>query len=109
MATEILPRLFVPDFHNNANFMTWRNMLLRTTQKGYARVSAAIRDTDMQTSTSCLTLPTLAVVGDKDAATPPALVRGTAGLVVGSQFGIIFYARHLPSVEKPDVLIDLFA
>jgi 3-oxoadipate enol-lactonase len=89
MATEILPRLFVPDFHNNANFMTWRNMLLRTTQKGYARVSAAIRDTDMQTSSSCLTLPTLAVVG--------------------SQFGIIFYARHLPSVEKPDVLIDLFA
>ena len=42
MATEILTGLFAPDFHNNANFMMRRNMLLRTTQKDYARCSAAL-------------------------------------------------------------------
>jgi len=47
MATEILTGLFAPDFHNNANFMMRRNMLLRTTQKDYARCSAAFRDTDV--------------------------------------------------------------
>jgi len=81
---EILIGLYAPDFQNNTNFMMWCNMLLRTKKKGHVRVSAAFRETDVQTSASCLTLPTLDFVGDKDAATPPALVRGTADLVVSS-------------------------
>ncbi len=103
MADAILERWFAPAFHNDPNFAMWRNMLVRTTDQGYARVSAAIRDTDLLTSTSGLTLPTLAVVGDKDGATPPDLVRETADLITGAQFEIIRGAGHLPCVEKPEV------
>lgn len=107
MADAILERWFAPDFHADSNFAMWRNMLVRTSDQGYARVSAAIRDTDLVTSTSGLTLPTLALVGDRDGATPPDLVRETAELIVGSQFEIIRGAGHLPCVEKPQVFTRL--
>jgi 3-oxoadipate enol-lactonase len=107
MADAILQRWFAPEFHKNANFAMWRNMLVRTTNQGYARVSAAIRDTDLVSSTARLTLPTLAIVGDRDGATPPDLVRETAELIAGSRFEIIRGAGHLPCVEKPDVFIGL--
>lgn len=106
MADGILERWFAPDFHSDANFAMWRNMLVRTTDQGYARVSTAIRDTDLLTSTARLTLPTLAVVGDKDGATPPDLVRETADLIAGSRFEVMRGAGHLPCVEKPDEFIS---
>ena len=107
MADGILERWFAPDFHSDANFAMWRNMLVRTTDQGYARVSAAIRDTDLKVSTSRLTLPTLAIVGDRDGATPPDLVRETAELIDGALFEVIRGAGHLPCVEKPDVFTAL--
>ena len=79
----------------------WRNMLVRQSDEGYARVSAAIRDTDLLESTARLQLSTLAVVGSEDGSTPPDLVRETAGLIPGSDFRIIRGAGHLPCVEKP--------
>jgi 3-oxoadipate enol-lactonase len=102
MADAILERWFAPNFHQDANFAMWHNMLVRTTDQGYARVSAAIRDTDLMVSTSRLTQPTLAVVGDRDGATPPDLVRETAELIAGARFEIIRGAGHLPCVEKPE-------
>lgn len=107
MAEAILERWFAPDFHKSADFPMWRNMLVRTTDQGYARVSAAIRDTDLLASTARLTLPTLAVVGDRDGATPPDLVRDTAELIEGARFEIIRGAGHLPCVEKPQVFVRL--
>ncbi|WGI21394.1 3-oxoadipate enol-lactonase [Amylibacter sp. IMCC11727] len=107
MADAILERWFAPEFHHDGNFAMWRNMLVRTTDQGYARVSAAIRDTDVMESTSRLTQPTLAVVGDRDGATPPDLVRETAELISGSRFSIIRGAGHLPCVEKPQVFTQL--
>ncbi len=107
MADGILERWFAPAFHKDKNFAMWRNMLVRTTDQGYARVSAAIRDTDLMVSTSRLTLPTLAIVGESDGATPPDLVRETAELIEGAGFEIIRGAGHLPCVEKPDVFIEL--
>ncbi|MEJ6709861.1 MAG: 3-oxoadipate enol-lactonase [Amylibacter sp.] len=107
MADGILERWFAPDFHSDANFAMWRNMLVRTTDLGYARVSAAIRDTDLKVSTSRLTLPTMAIVGDRDGATPPDLVRETAELIDGALFEVIRGAGHLPCVEKPDVFTGL--
>jgi 3-oxoadipate enol-lactonase len=102
MADAILERWFAPSFHQDANFSMWRNMLVRTTDQGYARVSAAIRDTDLMVSTSQLTQPTLAVVGDRDGATPPDLVRETAEIIAGARFEIIRGVGHLPCVEKPE-------
>ena len=76
-------------------------MLTRTPDAGYAGCSAAISGTDFFTTTSGLTLPTLALAGSEDGSTPPDLVRETAGLIKGSRFELIRGAGHLPMVEKP--------
>ncbi|MEM7438744.1 MAG: 3-oxoadipate enol-lactonase [Pseudomonadota bacterium] len=107
LAHGVLERWFTPAFFDDPNFPMWRNMLLRTSSQAYARVSAAIRDTDLLESTARLQLPTMAVVGANDGATPPDLVRETAGLITGSQFHVIKAAGHLPCVDQPEALITL--
>ena len=56
---------------------------------------------DFIATTSMLTLPTLAIAGSEDGATPPDLVRETAGLIEGARFELIRGAGHLPCVEAP--------
>ena len=107
VADAILVRWFAPDFLDDPNFPMWRNMLSRTSDQGYARVCAAIRDTDLLVSTARLTLPLLAIVGDKDGSTPPDMVRETAELVAGARFEIIRNTGHLPCVEKPEIFTKL--
>ena len=107
ISETMLQRWFTPTFHKHQDFAMWRNMLVRTSNQGYRRVCAALRDTDLITSTSGLILPTLVVVGDKDGSTPPDLVRETAELIIGSRFELIRGAGHLPCIEKPDVFTAL--
>lgn len=105
LADAILERWFTRRFRElAADFPLWRNMLVRTTVDGYCGTCAAIRDTDLIESTSRLRLPCLAVCGTEDGATPPDLVRETAGLIPGSRFELIRDAGHIPSVEQPEVL-----
>ena len=77
-------------------------MLTRQPIDGYIGCAAAIAGTDFYTTTAALTLPTLAIAGSEDGATPPDLVRETANLVKGSKFHLIRNAGHLPCVDKPD-------
>lgn len=107
IADGILERWFSKPFFDDPSFPMWRNMLIRQSDRGYARVSAAIRDTDFLESTARLTLPTLVVVGAHDGATPPDLVRDTANLITGAQFHVIKGAGHIPCVEQPVVFTQL--
>jgi len=105
LADGILERWFTRRFREeDPTFPVWRNMLVRTTAEGYSGTCAAIRDTDLMESTSRLRLPCLAVCGSEDGATPPDLVRETAGLIPGSRFELIRAAGHLPCIEQPQVL-----
>lgn len=106
LADGILERWFAREFFDHTDFPMWRNMLVRQSDEGYARVSTAIRDTDLVDSTARLRLATLAVVGDRDGATPPDLVRETAALIPGAEFHIIRGAGHLPCVEKPGAFTE---
>jgi 3-oxoadipate enol-lactonase len=103
---SILERWFSKDFRANRKeeLACWRAMLCRTTEDGYCGCGAAIRDTDLMESTARLTLPTLAMAGDEDGATPPDLVRETAALIPGARFEVIRGSGHLPCIEKPDVV-----
>ena len=107
IAEAILDRWFSKDFLQSAELAAWRCMLTRTPGDGYMGVSAAISGTDFYTTTASLTLPTLAIAGSEDGATPPDLVRETAALVKGSRFELIRGAGHLPMVEKPREFADL--
>ncbi len=107
LADAVMERWFSKPFQASPEMIPWRNMLTRTLDDGYAGVSAAISGTDYYTTTASLTLPTLAIAGSEDGATPPDLVRETASLVKGSRFELIRGAGHLPMVEKPGEFADL--
>jgi len=102
MAPTILEWWFSKPFRQTVEVAPWANMLARSPAQGYAGCSAAIAGADFITPTSGLRLPTLAIAGDKDGATPPDLVRETADLIPGSRFHLIKGAGHIPCVENPD-------
>lgn len=96
-----MERWFSRRFRATAEMQGYRNMLTRQPVEGYAGCAAAISGTDFLTPTSGLTLPTLAIAGSEDGATPPDLVRETSELIRGARFHLIRGAGHLPPVEKP--------
>ncbi|MCR9157846.1 MAG: 3-oxoadipate enol-lactonase [Rhodobacteraceae bacterium] len=102
LADATMTRWFTQAFRATDEFRFWRNMLVRTSAKGYIGCSHAIAGTDFYTTTAALRLPTLGIAGSEDGSTPPDLVRETTELVPGSQFHLIRKAGHLPCVEAPD-------
>lgn len=99
-ADSILDRWFGESMrHDRVNLAPWKNMLVRSPLAGYLGTSAAIAASDMTSSTSELTMPVMALVGEHDGATSPGLVQGTAELC-GADFHIIANAGHLPCVEQ---------
>ena len=103
IAGPILERWFSARFRaEDPALPLWRSMLTRTPMEGYALTSAAIRDCDLTESTRALAIPVLAMAGEEDGSTPPALVRATAELVAGARFHVIAGAGHLPCVEAPE-------
>ncbi len=101
IADAVMERWFGRDFRATPGLALWRARFCETPPDGYAGCCAAIRGTDFYTPTSGLRLPTLAIAGSEDGATPPDLVRETAGLIPGARFEIIRRAGHLPCVENP--------
>jgi 3-oxoadipate enol-lactonase len=102
LADGVMERWFGKPFRATPELHAWRTMLTRQPVDGYAGCAAAIAGTDFFATTATLRLPTLAIAGDQDGATPPDLVRETAALIPGSRFSLIRGAGHLPCVEKPD-------
>ena len=101
IADATMERWFSRRFRNTPALHAWRNMLTRQPVEGYTGCAAAIAGTDFYTTTSGLTLPTLAIAGSEDGATPPDLVRETAELIKGSRFELMRGVGHLPMVEDP--------
>jgi 3-oxoadipate enol-lactonase len=102
MAPGVMERWFSPAFRATPELALWRTMFERQPAEGYVGCCNAIAGTDFLTPTSGLRLPTLAIAGDHDGATPPDLVRETADLIPGSRFELIRGAGHIPCVEAPD-------
>ena len=76
-------------------------LFLGTDPQGWCGAAAAVSGTDFYTPTASLTLPTLAIAGANDGATPPDLVKETADLILGSRFALLRGVGHLPMVEQP--------
>lgn len=53
-----------------------------------------------------LTCPTLVIVGEHDALTPPSVARDYAARIPGAQFAVIPHAGHLSNLEQPQVFIQ---
>ena len=83
-----------------------RAMLLSTDPEGWIGLASAVAGTDFYTTTATLTLPTLAIAGSLDAATPPDMVREMADLIRGSSFQLLRAAGHLPPTDQPQAFAD---
>ncbi|MFN3844694.1 MAG: 3-oxoadipate enol-lactonase [Paracoccaceae bacterium] len=109
IADATLERWFGRQWRALPDLPRMRAMLLATPDEGWMGAAAAIAGTDFYTQTAALTLPTLAIAGMNDGATPPDLVKETADLILGSRFALLRGAGHLPMVEKPDDYAQLLS
>lgn len=107
IADAILERWFSAAFRRErvAELAVWRNMLVRTPVQGYLGTCAALRDADLTAEAARIAVPILCIAGTEDGATPPDLVRSTAGLIPGARFHLIDGVGHIPGVENPDAVI----
>lgn len=101
MEGAVLDRWFGSTYRGTPTAALWGAMLSRTPAAGYVACCAAIAAADLKDSTAALRLPTLAIAGSHDGASPPDLVAATAALIPGAQVHVIDDAGHLPCVENP--------
>lgn len=101
METAVLDRWFGPAFRATPEAALWGAMLSRTPATGYIGCCAAIAEADLTEQTTTLRLPTIAIAGSRDGASPPDLVAATAALIPEAKFHVIDGAGHLPCVEDP--------
>jgi pimeloyl-ACP methyl ester carboxylesterase len=59
--------------------------------------------TDLLASISC---PTLVVVGELDALTPPSVAQEYAAQIPGAQLVVITNAGHLSNLEQPEAFLQ---
>ncbi len=95
-------RMFSPAFRATPAVTHWADLMRHGRTEGYLGCAAAIAGTDFYQTTATLTLPTLVIAADRDAITPPDLVRETGDLIRGSRFHLIRGAGHFPMIETPE-------
>jgi 3-oxoadipate enol-lactonase len=102
----VMERWFTPAFRraDNRAFAGYRNMLIRQPTVGYAATCAALRDADFTEVAKKITVPTICIVGDQDASTPPELVLSAAKLIPNARYEVIKHSGHIPCLEQPEAL-----
>lgn len=98
----VLARWVTESFRGQPGAIGLRAMLLRTAPEGYAAGCEAVGEADMTESTPRLQVPALVLVGDQDAATPPAAAQALHATIRGSALVVLSGAAHIPTVEVPD-------
>jgi 3-oxoadipate enol-lactonase len=79
-----------------------RQMMDTTPPQTVAHALAAMRDRADHTATlSTINVPTLIIVGDQDAITPPDIARRMQEKIPGSQLKIITGSGHMSPMEQP--------
>lgn len=81
-------------------------MLLTTPAAGYASAAAALRDARAAPLAGRLRCPASVIVGERDAATPPAWSEAVCAAIPGATLTVIPGAAHLPNYEKADALTE---
>ena len=104
IADAMLPRLVAPDVPRTRPQLAkeLRAMMESCPPKTIEHALLAMRDRPDQTaSLGAIEVPTLVIVGDADAITPPAVARSMHDKIAGSQLAIIRGAGHMTPMEQP--------
>jgi len=104
---DLLPRLVAPDATAQARG-TIRAIADRQDPDALIDALAAMRDRpDRTRSLRAISAPTLVIVGDEDAVTPPDAARALAAGIRDTTLEEIRGAGHLTPIEAPDALAAL--
>ncbi|MBB3458332.1 3-oxoadipate enol-lactonase [Rhizobium sp. BK313] len=99
-----IDRWFTPAFRDAhpETMNRMREMVLRTTQDGYAGCAAAIRDMTLSSIIAAIELPTLVVAGEHDLSTPLPTLERIADTIPGAVLVTVADAAHMPTIEQPE-------
>jgi 3-oxoadipate enol-lactonase / 4-carboxymuconolactone decarboxylase len=106
IADAVLARWFTPTFLSGRpdEARGYRNMLTCTPADGYIGCCLAIRDEDLRADDARIACPTLVVVGEEDASTPPSAARELAEAIGDARCATIGGAAHISTIEQPEKL-----
>jgi 3-oxoadipate enol-lactonase len=79
----------------------WAQMIASTPGEGYAACCEAIAEMDLRADLPHIAVPTLALAGAEDPATPPEHLEFIAKSVPGATLAVIPDAAHLANLEQP--------
>lgn len=101
-AEAMLPRFFSSGVPSEI-IESVRNMILRTPVPGLIGALTAMRDRPDSSGLlpTLIGLPTLVIVGEEDAITPPIISRGMAAAIPEARLMEVSGAGHLPCAEQP--------
>jgi len=107
VADTAMARLFASDFQAaQPELMADRRAaFLRTDIAVFERACRSLATLDLSQEVAALTMPLLVMVGDQDAATPPAMATELAGLVPHADLRILPGCAHVPPLQAPDLVI----
>ena len=75
---------------------------LKTTDEGYVRCGAALKQLDYLRHLPDMKVPTLFIAGENDKGAPPAVMEEMAKATPGSLFSVIPNAGHIVNVNAPE-------
>jgi 3-oxoadipate enol-lactonase len=82
-----------------------REVLLRMQPQHFATACRALARVDLRPTLSTIRNPTLVIVGELDAATPPALAAELAAGIPGATLVQIRACGHCPPLEHPQAFL----
>jgi 3-oxoadipate enol-lactonase len=108
LANTAMARLFAADFQAaHPDLMDdRRSAFLRTDVAVFERACLSLAELDLTAQLPALSLPVLMMVGDQDAATPPAMASDLADLVPGAVLRLLPGCAHVPPLQSPDLVIE---
>jgi len=106
VADQLYPLMVAPGRHQDAALAAlWRRMADATGAEAFIRQQAAIMGrVDSRPDLAGIGCPTLVVVGDQDALTPPDRAEEMASGIPGAQLTKIADSGHLSPIEQPDAV-----
>jgi 3-oxoadipate enol-lactonase len=82
-----------------------REVLLRMQPKPFATACRALARVDLRPSLPTIRNPTLVIVGELDAATPPALATELSAGIPGAKLARLPGCGHCPPLEQPEAFL----
>jgi pimeloyl-ACP methyl ester carboxylesterase len=106
IADQMFPLLVHPSRHADADLrQVVRQMDEDTGAEAYVRQQTAIMGRpDSRPDLAAIRCPTLVLVGDGDALTPPDLAREMADAIAGARLMVVPDCGHLSTLERPEAV-----